>query len=141
MFARTFAAAFAAAALLSMTAPASAEAPARCEAASFRVYFAHNSSRLGPAALETMDAAARQLEACGYAELRVSVDASSPLAARRADNIRAAAQAGGWATVRVAPALLQQANYAGPDYVEMTMAPDRAGGVDEALPQPTVAGA
>ncbi len=142
MFLRSFAAAaFAAAAVFSAVAPANAdEAPARCEAASFRVYFEHNSGSLSNEAREVIEAAARNAAGCGYAELRVAVDASNPYAARRAQALRAAASDMGWDAVRVAPRMLTNVAYAGPDYAEVIMTAEASSASDASLPTQAEAG-
>src|SRR5262245_36234610 len=83
MFLRSAAFACAAAIVAALAAPATAET-ARCDATNFRVYFAHGSASLTPAARETIETAARTVAGCDYAELRVALDASSPQASRRA---------------------------------------------------------
>ncbi|MEJ0060896.1 MAG: hypothetical protein WDM79_15510 [Terricaulis sp.] len=81
---------------VSMAAPAMAEinaAPppaAPCAEMNFRIYFSHGSAALDPLALETLARAERAASTCDYSELRVTVDASSPLVGERADAIVAA---------------------------------------------------
>lgn len=114
-------------------APAGAETT-RCEATSMRVYFAQASSQLSPAALETLDIAARNVAGCDYAELRVAIDASSPQAQGRAEAIRAAAYERNWDAVRFAP-VLRAAAPASPDYAEVTLTPEAAPTMSASLPQ------
>jgi hypothetical protein len=118
---RTVAIATFAAAMFAFSAPASAEDTARCEATNFRVYFAHGSSRLSAAALETIEAAARNVEGCGYAELNIT--ASGAHVARRAQTIRAAVDDHSWDAVHVSQRMTMQASFdAGPEYAEVTLA-------------------
>jgi len=138
MFLRAAAFACATAMIAALAAPANAEPSGRCEASSFRVYFAHGSSRLSPAAQDLFAAAARNVEGCAYAELHVALNASSPLAARRAASIRTAAGEG-WDTVRVAPLMLTNAS-TGPEYAEVVMTPYPAATLDTAAPAETDAG-
>jgi hypothetical protein len=137
MFLRSAALACAAAMIAALAAPATAET-ARCDATSFRVYFAQGSARLTPAARETIEAAARTVAGCDYSELRVALDASSPQASRRAAAIRAAA-GDNWDAVRVTPRLLQRAS-ASPDYAEIEMSPYPAPTLDTSTPAETDAG-
>ncbi len=133
---RSAAIACSAALIAALAAPAYAEAPApQCEATSFRVYFAHGSSRLSPAAQETLDAAARAVAGCAYAELNVSIAADGPLAARRAAAIRVAADGRDWDAVRIAPRMLTEAA-AGPDYADVTMATAPPPALNAATPRP-----
>jgi hypothetical protein len=118
---RTVAITAVAAAMFAFSAPASADEAARCEATSFRVYFAHGSSRLNVAALETIEAAARNVEGCDYAELNITV--SGAQGARRAQAIRTSAADHAWNAVHVSPRMVMQASYdVGPEYAEVTMA-------------------
>lgn len=122
MFMRT--AIVACAAFVATAAPALADEPARCDATSFRVYFANDSATLDAAARETMAAAERQVADCDYAELRMTLDASSPLANQRVAAIRAAADEYAWDAVRVeARPMTQRASF-GPDFAMVTMTPD-----------------
>ncbi len=138
MFLRSAAIACATAMIVALAAPATAETSARCEATSFRVYFDQGSARLSPAALDAFDSAARSVADCGYAEVHVALDASSPLAARRAEAIRAAA-GDGWDAVRITPRMLQRAG-ASPDYAEVEMTPYPAATLDTSTPSETDAG-
>jgi type IV pilus biogenesis protein CpaD/CtpE len=143
MLLRSAAIACATATIAALAAPAAAEtsaaASARCEATSFRIYFAHGASRLTPAALETIEAAARNVEGCAYAELHIAVDASSPYAARRAAAIRAAAEARGWDAARIAPRMLVSVS-SSPDFAEVEMTPNPAPTVNTSAPAETDAG-
>lgn len=114
-------------------APASAEAPARCEAASFRIYFANGAAALDAAALDTLQAAARNVADCDYAELRISIDAASPYAAARAQAIVTGAQQRGWDAVRVEPRAFHRAAI-GPAYADVTMTPDVSDAPSMSLP-------
>lgn len=121
---------FAAAALCALAAPAWADEAdtAQCAPANFRVYFAHDSASLDDIALQTMQVAERQMAGCAHAELRVAVDASSPLANQRAAAIRAAASAQHWDAVRVEPMMLHRAALSdGPEHAEVTMSPEPLG--------------
>jgi|CXWL01.1.fsa_nt_gi hypothetical protein len=128
---------FACAALVATSAPALADEPARCDAMSFRVYFSDNSATLDDAAREMMAAAERQVAGCDYAELRMTLDASNPLANQRAAAIRAAADERAWDAVRVeARPMLQRASFGGPDYAMVTMIPEL--GADTRMSPPNV---
>ncbi|QGZ96739.1 hypothetical protein [Terricaulis silvestris] len=127
MFLRSTILACAAAMIVAPT--VSAEAPARCEETSFRVYFQHGSASLNAMTNEMLQAAARNVADCDYAELRVSV--SGPQAAQRGRAIGAAA--GDWDAVRVGQRATHQAGY-GPEYAEVTMSPNRS---PDALTPPT----
>jgi hypothetical protein len=103
--------------------PALAQAPAaQCGEANVRVYFQHGSAALDEMALETLAAAERMVAECDYAELRVSLDASHPLAHARADAIRAAADARAWNAVHVEAVTMQNIN-AGPEFAEVLVTP------------------
>jgi hypothetical protein len=106
-----------------------AEAPARCDATSFRVYFSHGSASLDATANETLEAAARNVSDCAYAELRVTV--SGPQAAQRGQAIAAAAD-GDWDGVRIEQQTTHQVAL-GPEYAEVTMTPNRSA---DATPTP-----
>jgi outer membrane protein OmpA-like peptidoglycan-associated protein len=115
-------AAFSFAAALTFAAPAFADTPAQCEATSFRVYFERNSADLNAAAYETLDAAARHVAGCGAAQMSASSNADSPLGTARAAAIARATRAYGWT-----PAATMQpiAFGAGPDFIEITIAPNQ----------------
>lgn len=137
MFLRT---ALVAAALAAAAAPVFAEPAqsARCEATSFRVYFSHNSAALDDATREMLDVAERNVAGCDYAELRISVDANSADAQRRANAIRAAANDRDWDSVRVEPrGGMQRASY-GPEYAEVTMTFERSTEAPAPLSNPNV---
>lgn len=104
-------------------APASAETTAaQCQDMSFRVYFSQGSDDLSPAALETIQAAARDMAGCTYAELHVSVDAASPHAAQRGQAILAAMNGRTWNVMQVEPVMSRQVSYgAAPAFAEVTM--------------------
>lgn len=118
-----------AAAMMAMTAAPSFAEPQpapRCEEMSFRIYFGHGSAALDEAALDMLAAAERNVAACGYAELRMSMDASSPEARARSEAIMAATDGRAWDAVRVewSPMLQRAAMRSGPDFVEVTMSPE-----------------
>ncbi|GAM98155.1 hypothetical protein U91I_01786 [alpha proteobacterium U9-1i] len=138
MFVRS--ALIACAALVATAAPAFADEPARCDATSFRIYFGANADTLDASAREILAAAERNVASCGYAELRVTLDASSPYAAERAQAIRAAADARTWDAVRVEarPMLQRAAHRAGPDYAEVTMTPDVGADRNQRIAPPNV---
>lgn len=124
MFARS--AMFACAAtLFAVAQPAFADAaPERCDATSFRIYFQHGAATLDETAMQMLDAAERSVADCGYSELHVAVDASSPQARARAEAIRAAADGRGWNAVRVSQmASTRDVSY-GPEYAEVLMTPE-----------------
>lgn len=121
MFLRSALLACAAAMLLAPV--ANAETNGRCEATSFRVYFQHNSASLDSVTSEMLQAAARNVADCDYAELRVSVDGR--LAAERGAAIRAAAGSD-WDAVRIERADTHRIAFSnGPEYAEVTMTPER----------------
>lgn len=105
-----------------------AEAPARCEETAFRIYFQHDLASLDSVTNEMLQAAARNVADCDYAELRVTV--SGPQAAQRGRAIAAAA--GDWDAVRIEQGNMHQVGY-GPEYAEVTMSPNRS---TEALTPP-----
>jgi hypothetical protein len=117
--------------MMSMAAPAMAEiyaAPppaAPCAEMNFRLYFSHGSATLDPLAMETLARAERAASTCAYSELRVTVDATSPYAAERADAILAATTGRSWDAVHVAPTVMaHRASYAdGPEYAAVVMSP------------------
>ncbi len=119
MFLRT--ALFTCATAMMVSPVATAEEPARCDEASFRVYFAHGSASLDSVTNEMLQAAARNVADCDYAELRVSV--SGPQAAQRGRSIAAAA--GDWDAVRIEQRTSHQVAF-GPEYAEVTMSPNRS---------------
>jgi len=127
MFVRS--AMFACAAMIASVATAAAnDTPdmAQCQEMNFRIYFAQGSATLDETARETLAVSERQVADCGYAETRVSLDASNPHAAQRAYAIRTAANDRTWDAVHVtARPMMQRANFAGPDYAEVTMSPTR----------------
>lgn len=111
-------------------APASAGMPmqmetARCEAMSFRIYFDRSSATMDQAAMDMMAAAERQMAGCDYAELRMMMDPSMPMARERAEAIMMAASDREWDAVRMEWSMMQRASMRiGPDYVEVTMSPE-----------------
>ena len=138
MFLRT---ALVAAALVATAAPVFAEPAqsARCEATSFRVYFGHDSAALDQATREMLDVAERNMAGCAYAELRMSVDASSAYAQQRANAIRTAANDRDWDAVRVEPrGGTQRASFGGPEYAEVTMTFERSTATPAPLTNPNI---
>lgn len=113
------------AAVLSSVAVAQAETAAApgCAETTFRVYFQHDSAALDPAVSQMLDVASRNVAQCDYAELRVTVDASSRFAAQRAEAIETAAAGREWDAVRVEPRTMHRVS-SGPDYAEVTMSPN-----------------
>lgn len=127
MFLRSMIFAAATTMMAAAAAPAMAETPdAACEATTFRVYFHDGATQLDPLALQTIEIAERNVATCGYAELRVTVDASHPLASERAEAIRTATAGRSWDVVRVEPRTMTQrvAMSGGPSYAEITMTPE-----------------
>lgn len=124
---------FAAAALAGIAAaPALAQTSAeRCDAADFRIYFAHGSARLDRDALQILATAERQVADCDYAELRVALD--GPLVRQRAAAIHAAADGRRWDAVRVTrSAMAHQASF-GPEFAAVTLSPERGEDTGEPL--------
>lgn len=125
---------FACAAAMVVASPAVAEtASPGCAETSFRVYFQPGSASLDEDVARMLDVAARNVAQCDYAELRVSVDVSSPYAAARGRAIEAAANERDWDAVRITPrAMTHRASFGGPEYAEVTMTPNA--GADAPLP-------
>lgn len=142
MFVRS--AMFACAAMIASVATAAAnDTPdmAQCQEMNFRIYFAQGSATLDETARETLAVAERQVADCSYAEIRVSLDASNPHAAQRAHAIAAAANDRTWDAVHVmARPMMQRANFAGPDYAEVTMSPTRTAPTQTAPLSPPAVG-
>lgn len=114
---------------------------AQCQEMSFRIYFAPGSATLDETARETLAVAERQVADCSYAEMRVSLDASNPHAAERAQAITAAANDRTWDAVHVtARPMMQRANFAGPDYAEVTMSPTQTAPTQTAPLSPPAVG-
>jgi hypothetical protein len=130
------------AAVLSTVAVVQAETPAApgCAETTFRVYFQHDSAALDPAVAQMLDVASRGVAQCEYAELRVTVDASSPYAADRAEAIEAAAEGRAWDAVRVEPRMSHRASSGGPEYAEVTMSPNASTDAPRQMPERTDAG-
>jgi hypothetical protein len=126
MFLRS-AAAFAFAAMAMLAAPATAETtqPARCQEMNLRVYFDHGSATLSPEAMQMLEAAERNVSECGYAELRVAVDATSGFAMARGEAIMTAMDGRSWNVARVEPmTMTHMAAYgAGPEFAEVVLSP------------------
>lgn len=125
------------AAVLSSVAVAQAETIAApgCAETTFRVYFQHDSAALDPSVDQMLDVASRGVAQCEYAELRVTVDTSSPLAQARANAIEAAADGRAWDAVRVEPRTVHRATSGGPDYAEVTMTPEASTTAPRPLPE------
>jgi hypothetical protein len=123
MFLRSAAVACITALMASVALPAAAETT--CDATNVRVYFEHGSDALSPMAMDTLNAAARSMEGCDRAELRIAVDASDMRASRRAEAIRTAAAGQGWDAITVEPRMMTRvAMSSSPDFVTVTMSPD-----------------
>lgn len=137
---RTFAAVCVA--VLSSVAVAQAETASApgCAETTFRVYFQHDSAALDPAVAQMLDVASRGVAQCDYAELRVTVDASSQFAAQRADAIEAAANGRAWDAVRIEPRMTHRASAGGPEYAEVTMTPNASTTASRPLPSRTDTG-
>jgi len=115
---------FACAALAAIAAPALAqEAPARCEEASFRVYFQQNSASLDSATRELLDVASRNMEGCSYSEIRVALDPSDSLSMQRGRAIAAALDEQSFDATHLTPRSMLQRASLGPDYAEVTLSP------------------
>ena len=122
MFLRSAMLACAAAAIVSTAAFAQTAAPARCEEASFRIYFTQGSATLDATAMEMLDAAERTIAGCAYSELHVTVDGAN--AAARGAAIRTALNDRAWNVVRIEPRGMRLASlHGGPDYAEVLMTP------------------
>ncbi len=130
------------AAVLSSVAVAHAEPAntAGCAETTFRVYFQHDAAALNSDVADMLDVASRGVAQCDYAELRVTVDASSPYAAQRAEAIEAAADGRAWDAVRVEPRMTHRASAGGPEYAEVTMTPNASTTAPEPMPSRTDAG-
>lgn len=124
MFLRS--AAFAFTATLAFLAPAHAEQAqnAQCQEMSFRVYFEPGSAALSQDAMQMLDVAERNVAGCSYAELHVTVDPASPLAAARGQAIMAAADGRSWNVASIEPiGMTRMASYGGPEFAEVMMTP------------------
>lgn len=114
--------------IASLASPALAQtdagAPDVCAATSFRIYFEHGSDALTPMAMETLNAAARNVAGCDYAELHVA--AQSGAHARRGDAVLAALNGRSWDVARVEPWAMTHVTYSSaPEFVEVSMTPYR----------------
>lgn len=105
-------------------APAAAETTDdSCAPANFRIYFAEGAATLDATALQMLQVAERSVASCDYAELRVTLDASEPLAAERVAAIRAATEGRAWDSVQVDARWSTQQVAMGPAYAEMRVSP------------------
>lgn len=112
------------AALTAAAAPAFAQdAPARCAETSFRVYFAENSASLDADTRQLLDIAASNMQGCDYTEIRVALDASSPLALQRGRAIAAALDEQAFDATHFTPRAMTQRASFGPAYAEVTLSP------------------
>lgn len=107
------------------------DASARCEEASFRIYFAQGAAALNDEARQMLAIAARNVADCDYAELRVALDAQSPIARARAEAIEAAA--GAWDRVRIEAAPPRGLD--GPEFAQITATPERSAAPEAEPPE------
>lgn len=106
--------------LVSFAQPALAEtAPAQCEAASVRVYFAPGSAVLNRAGSDVLNAAARQMSGCTNVGLYVH-STGDALSRARGQAVLAALRGRAWEEARVDAGGMQRVN-AGPEFVEVVM--------------------
>ena len=104
-------------------APAMAEAPARCEATSFRVYFGQGQTTLDETTMQMLALAERNMADCDYTELHVVMDGANPQARARGEAIMAALDEEAWDVARIEQrAPTQRVSYA-PDFAEIVMSP------------------
>lgn len=108
--------------------PAIAEdAGSTCQTVSMRVYFAPGSASVDSAARDMLNAAARHVSDCSYAELHVRTGPDA-LSQARGEAIVAALAGHDWDVAQVNDGMAQRIS-AGPEYVAVTMGPEV---VDEA---------
>lgn len=121
MFRTVLAACVAASAL--MIAPAMAEAPARCEATSFRVYFGQGQAALDDTTMQMLEIAERNMADCDYAELHVVMDGANPQSRARGAAIMAALDEDAWDVARIEQRSPTQRIAYAPDFAEIVMSP------------------
>lgn len=121
MFRTVLAVCVAAAALT--TVPAMAEAPARCEATSFRVYFGQGQTALDETTMQMLELAERNMADCDYTELHVVMDGANPQARARGAAILAALDEEAWDVARVEQRAPAQRISQAPEYAEVVMSP------------------
>jgi len=119
---RTALAACAAAAVMTI-APAMAQAPARCEATSIRVYFAQGQSTLDETTMEMLAIAERNMADCDYTELHVVMDGANPQSRARGAAVLAALDEEAWDVARVEQRASTQRISQAPEYAEVVMSP------------------
>ncbi len=117
-----------AAALAFAAQPAAAEDTAgTCQTVNMRVYFTPGSASVDAAARDMLNAAARHVSDCSYAELHVRTGPDA-LSQARGEAIVAALSGHDWDVAQVNDGMAQRVS-AGPEFVEVTMGPEV---VDEA---------
>jgi hypothetical protein len=119
---RTALAACAAAAVMTI-APAMAQAPARCEATSVRVYFGQGQSTLDETTMEMLAIAERNMADCDYTELHVVMDGANPQSRARGAAVLAALDEEAWDVARVEQRASTQRISQAPEYAEVVMSP------------------
>ncbi|MFO0203349.1 MAG: hypothetical protein ACK528_09500 [Alphaproteobacteria bacterium] len=119
---RTALAACAAAAVMTI-APAMAQAPARCEATSVRVYFGQGQSTLDETTMEMLAIAERNMADCEYTELHVVMDGANPQSRARGAAVLAALDEEAWDVARVEQRASTQRISQAPEYAEVVMSP------------------
>jgi hypothetical protein len=119
---RTALAACAAAAVMTI-APAMAQAPARCEATSIRVYFGQGQSTLDETTMEMLAIAERNMADCDYTELHVVMDGANPQSRARGAAVLAALDEEAWDVARVEQRASTQRISQAPEYAEVVMSP------------------
>ena len=119
---RTALAACAAAAVMTI-APAMAQAPARCEATSIRVYFGQGQSTLDETTMEMLAIAERNMADCDYTELHVVMDGANPQSRARGAAVLAALDEEAWDVARVEQRASSQRISQAPEYAEVVMSP------------------
>ena len=119
---RTLLAACVAASTLTIM-PAMAEAPARCEATSFRVYFGQGQTALDATTMQMLEIAERNMADCDYTELHVVMDGANPQSRARGAAIMAALDEEAWDVARVEQRAPTQRIVYAPDFAEVVMSP------------------
>ncbi len=121
MFRTALAACVAVAALT--IAPAMAQAPARCETTSVRVYFGQGQTALDETTMQMLELAERNMADCDYTELHVVMDGANPQSRARGAAIMAALDEEAWDVARVEQRAPTQRISQAPAFAEVVMSP------------------
>jgi len=112
------------AAIVGAVASASAQAPAQCADANFRIYFSHGATTLDADAQRMLEIAERSVAGCGYSELHVRVDGAH--ARQRGNAILRASAGRSWDVARVEQRTTRTEPVSAPntlEYAEVVMTP------------------